>query len=362
MLSKFLARNGHEVTIITTNFELDPDYVNSLKSCGIKIYDFPALFNLSSFLYSPSMKKWLEKNIDTFDIVHLHDFRSYQNAITANYAISKKVPYLLQAHGDIPPIGKKELKFIFELIWGNSLLKNANKVLALTETETNQYKQKGVDEKRIEIVPNGINLLEIVELPKKGEFRHKFNISKDNKIILSLGRLHKIKGIDFLIDVYSELIKDNIEYELMIVGPDEGALDSLIKQVERLKLKNKVHFLGPIYGKTKYAAYIDSDVYVLPSRFDAFPTTILEAWYCGTPVITTTACEISNYVKNAGYVVNFDIQELKQKIIDVTNSDKKTQIQMTNIGKKMVENLFNWQKITKRLEIVYENIVKETTL
>ena len=73
-VSKYLNKQGHEVTIITTDFEFDYEYSNLLTN--VRVIPFKCFLNIGLFLYSPSMKSWLEKNIKNYDIVHLHNYRS----------------------------------------------------------------------------------------------------------------------------------------------------------------------------------------------------------------------------------------------------------------------------------------------
>ena len=73
----------------------------------------------------------------------------------------------------------------------------------------------------------------------------------------------------------------------MIVGPDEGFLPLLKKLITDLDIEDKVLFTGPLYGQEKFSAYIDADVYVLPSVYEIFGITVLEACACGTPVIVS---------------------------------------------------------------------------
>ena len=95
-LSKQLTSMGHNVTILTTTFEYnkeDTDLVDNLTMVPID-YEF----NLALFIYSPKMKKWLDKNITKYDIIHLHELRSYQNNIVIKYAKKYNIPYVLQPH------------------------------------------------------------------------------------------------------------------------------------------------------------------------------------------------------------------------------------------------------------------------
>ena len=132
--------------------------------------------------------------------------------------------------------------------------------------------------------------------PHKGSFKTKYGIGPDEKVILFLGRIHKIKGIDLLIDAFYELSKEMDNIRLVIAGPDGGFLDTLKKQAVALKIQEKIIFTGMIDTTDKLAAYVDAEVYVLPSRYEAFGLTVLEAWACGTPVLLSEGCRISEFL------------------------------------------------------------------
>jgi len=350
-LSKELAKNGHDVTIITSDFEFDKEYAKSIRDEGVEVISFHCKFNIDLFVYSPEIKSWIIENIKRFDIVHMHNFRSYQNNIVSYYARKNNIPYILQAHGSVLPFFKKQiLKKLYDLVWGNEILKNTTKVIALTKMEEKQYKKMGVNKDKIVIIPNTVDLSFFNHLPKKGTFREKYDISLNTKMILYLGRLHKIKGIDLLIDAFSELQKDFPFSKLIIAGPDEGCLKILQNQAEEMNVGNNIIFTGPLYGQDKLAAYIDANVYVLPSLYEAFPNTVLEAWACETPVIVTKECCISDIVLKAGLVVNRDKNHLKSALIDLMDDTKRNHF--SNECKKVIRE-FELANVTKKFEKVY---------
>ena len=355
-LSKHLAERGHEVTIFTTDFELDKDYIQSLD--GIRVVPFHCIANIGLMLISPEMKKQLNGEIGNFDAIHMHNFRSYQNIVAYHYAKKCNIPYVLQARGSVLPFFQKQrLKKIFDLFFGYKILRDASKVIALTKTEIEQYKKMGVDKDKIEIVPNGIDLSEYDNLPGKGEFRRKYSIGDDEKMVLYLGRLHKIKGIDLLVKAFSDLVKELDNVKLVIAGPDDGFLPMLKKQIEDLKIGDKILFTGPLYKRDKLEAYVDADVYVLPSVYETFPNTVLEACACGTPVIVTDRCGIADFVEKVGYVVEYDKDQLREAIFKVLN-DEGLRRRFGEEGRKWVRKDFGWDKVVRKVEEIYEDCIK----
>ena len=350
-LSKHLAKRGHEVTVFTTDFEFDEEYAKSLDA--VRVVPFHCIANMSLMLISPTMKRQLKKEIKDFDVIHMHNFRSYQNVLVHHHAKKYGIPYILQAHGSVLPFFQKQrLKKLYDLVWGYRILKDASKVIALTKMEAEQYKKMGVDEDKIEIVSNGIDLSEYENLPERGGFRKKYLISDDEKIILYLGRIHKIKGVDLLVKAFADLIKELDDVRLVIAGPDDGFLSTLKGQIEDLKIGDRILFTGPLYGMDKLEAYVDADVYVLPSVYETFPVTVLEACACGTPVIVTDRCGIADVVEKVGCVVEYDKEQLRDAIIkNLSNAEVRNRFGEN--GRKLVKEEFNWDKIVKKLENVY---------
>jgi glycosyltransferase involved in cell wall biosynthesis len=355
-LSKQLVNRGHEVTIIATDFEFDEGYAKSL--VNVRIIPFKVTVRIGLFLISLSMKKWLKKEIKNYDVIHLHNLQSYQNNVVYHYARKYGIPYVLQAHGLAPRMMKRSmLKKLYNWVWGYSILKTASKAFALTKMELDEHKEMGVGEDRIEIVPNGIDLSEYEAPPRRGEFRKKYGIKDDEKIVLYLGRIHKIKGIDLLVNAFAEIVEELDNIKLIIVGPDYGFLSILKRQIEGLKIGNKILFTGPIYGRDKLEAYVDADVYVLPSVYEAFPTTVLEAWACGTPVIITDRCGIADIVDGrAGCVVEYDKDQMQNAIIKIL-SDEELRRGFREEGRKLVKNEFGWEGVVLDIEKIYLGLI-----
>lgn len=355
-LSKQLVNRGHEVTIIATDFEFDEGYAKSL--VNVRIIPFKVTVRIGLFLISLSMKKWLKKEIKNYNVIHLHNLQSYQNNVAYHYARKYGIPYVLQAHGLAPRIMKRSmLKKLYNWVWGYSILKTASKAFALTKMELDEHKEMGVGEDKIEIVPNGIDLSEYEAPPRRGEFRKKYGIKDDEKIVLYLGRIHKIKGIDLLVNAFAEIVEELDNVKLIIVGPDDGFLSILKRQIEGLKIGNKILFTGPIYGRDKLEAYVDADVYVLPSVYETFPTTVLEAWACGTPVIITDRCGIADIVDGrAGCVVEYDKDQMRNAIIKIL-SDGELRRGFREEGRKLVKNEFGWERVVLDIEKIYLSLI-----
>lgn len=352
--SKHLALRGHSVTVATTDYLFDADYAKTIEELGVEVIPFKHLFNYCLYIPSPTMKTWCEAHIGDFDIVHLNGTRSYQNTIVMNYAIKKGVPIVLQAHGSIMRIvERKGIKWLYDQVWGNKLLAHTSAFIALSNSEAEAHQRIGISKEKIHILPNGVDLEKFKEFPEKGEFRKKYSIPVDEKVVLYLGRLHKSKGLDLLIEAFADLTLRMENVRLVLVGPDGGFKQDLLKIIADRNIQNKVQFTGLVSERDKYAAFVDSNVFVTP-KFYGFPITFAEACVCGLPIVTTNEGDYLDWINNvAGFSTNYSIREVS-KAMYLILSQKELAAQLSNGCKYLVSNKFNWQKISVDLEHIFQ--------
>jgi glycosyltransferase involved in cell wall biosynthesis len=353
-LSKGLAQRGHEVTIYTSNYKLGWEYINSVPEARVR--SFKTWLSGAKFFITPGMVVQVKRAIKKFNIVHMHNYYTFQNVIVHHYVKKHDIPYVLQAHGSVATYFERgSLKRIFDTIWGYAILKDASKLIAVTPIEAERYKSMGISGDKIEIIPHGIDPTEFEDLPPRGEFRGKYGLTEYQRIILYLGRINKIKGLDLLASAFAGLSGDFHNATLVIAGPDDGYLLALERLIKQLKIEEQVLFTGPIYGREKLQAYVDADVYVLPSSYEIFGITVLEACACGTPVIVTDRCGIANVINGrAGLVVPYDKDQLTNAILHMLDDDKLRR-EFGEKGKLLVREKFNWEKIAEQVENIYSS-------
>ena len=329
---------------------------------GIKVDYFKNIsnrFKLATMLDTPIGAIFRIKNqIRDFDVVHVHEHRQTLSIIACYFARRYGIPYVVQAHGSVLPFFQKEgLKNIFDKVFGFKILHGASKVFALTEVEKEQYLKMGVEEDRIEIVPLGINIEEYSDLPEEGIFREKFNISKDDKLIIFIGRVHEIKGLDLLIDAFKELADSVSDVKLAIVGPDDGYMDALNLRIAECGLSDKVIVTGPLYKKEKQEALVDCDLFVMPSKYESFTTSGLEAMACGKPLVLTKNNHIHDWVDGSvGLACDDDKMSLKDAMAEVLFDEELSKKFGMN-GRRLIQEKYNWDMINEQILNIYESII-----
>ncbi|MDO8578787.1 MAG: glycosyltransferase, partial [Dehalococcoidales bacterium] len=304
-LVRQLSKRGHEVTLYTSDYKLTQEYIAQIP--GVKVRAFRTWLAVANLHVTPGIISAAQKEVRNFDVIHVHNYRTFQNIIVCHYAKHYGVPYVLQSHGGVMPVlQKKGLKVMFDRVVGYKILRNAGKVIAGNVTEVGEYKQMGVDEPRVVVIPPFYNTEEYSALPPVGQFRSKYGI-KEKHIILFLGRIHQIKGIDFLVDAFAELNKVRDDVFLAIVGPDGGYKAEVEEQVNRLNISKKVLFTGLLTGNNKLSAFVDASMLVQTSIYERGPGSPFEAILSGTPIIITKNTGAGEIVgkMDAGYLVDY---------------------------------------------------------
>lgn len=364
-VSKELVERGHEVTVYTSDGNNGNSRITSrVKEVnGIQVHYFRNVSAITAkemkLFITPEMIPLAKRVLQSFDVIHLHEYRSFQNVVIHYYARRSNIPYVLQAHGSLPKIMvKQRLKWAYDVFFGNRLLKDASRVIALSHMEVQQYKNRGVPCERIKVISNGIDLSEFNDLPEKGAFRKKHDIGEGEKLILYLGRIHEIKGVDLLIEAFASLLTDLSSAKLVVAGPDDGHLFICKVLVKKFHIENEVLFVGPLYARDKLEAYVDADVYVLPSRYETFPMSILEACACAKSVVATKVGAMADIIVNGrtGLLVQpNNVSELTGAIKHLLIDEEKAK----KIGfraRERMANVFSIENIVNKLETLYEEI------
>lgn len=366
-ISKELVKKGHSVDVFTTDV-IDND--NRYSPCknpeyieGMRVYRFKNISNRlakKNYPLAPFMFLHFKKIVKEIDIIHLHEYRSFQAVITHFWARYYNIPFILQAHGAVlPNYDKAIFKHLFDLFFGERILRDARKKIAVSNIEKEQYILMGISGDDIEIIPNAIDVSEYAELPMKGIFRKKYGIEDDEKIILYLGRIHKSKGIDFLINSYSELIKSYSKIKLIIAGPNDGYLDNCKKIIYKKQIQNNVIISGPLWREEKKQAFVDANVLVYPCSFEIFGLVPFEALLCGTPVIVSEDCGCGEIIKkaNCGLLIHHNnCTDLTEKIYEMIENGANKNSYVIN-GKNYINSNLNISKIIPKFEMLFEEII-----
>src|SRR4030042_1931989 len=323
-LSQALIQKGHEVTIYTSDFKLDREYIDSLQ--GVKVHPFSCWWNPLGLFFTPGIIAEAKRRLKDFDIIHLHWHRSFQAIVIHHYAKKYGIPYVIDDHGTPHrKVGAKGYKrllwWIFDVTFGPGILRDASRVIAETKVGIDEYRELGVSQNKIALISPPFTIEGFSRLPQPGLFRSKYNI-KEKHIVLFLGRLHWMKGLDFLIESFYELTKSRNDVILVIVGNDDGYKATIDRLIDKLDLPDKVLFTGFLGGDEKLSALVDADMLVQTSVYEQGTGVPFEAILCNTPIIVTRHTGSGENVSkiDAGYLVEYgnnnELRDMIQLILD----------------------------------------------
>jgi glycosyltransferase involved in cell wall biosynthesis len=359
-LSSALARFGHDVTIATTDFEFDREYAKSIEGENLHIIRFHCVASAFSYFISPEMKKWIKTNINHYDVIHLHNFRSYQNNIAYRYAKEHGIPLILQPDASTPRmISRKGLKWLYDILYGYKMLRGATKVIAISEEETIYDQKAGVKAVNLVLIYTGMPVERFENLPAYGRFRKKFAIDPDKFMILYLGRLHKSKGISHVIRAFKEMATTRNDTILIIVGPDSGYRRKLEMEVSNLGLTGRARFIGSVDEEDKIGAYVDADLFVhIVEYMGGVGITPLEAILCGTPVMVSPQCGEIIRKADCGYIVTSTEESELARIMSRALDNYEENRRMIERGQRYIAENLSWDMVARRIEKCYEDCIR----
>ena len=365
-IAKKLSNDGHTLTIYTTDLDFaNTTTFNKKLPRQEKIDNFFIKRShvwFSSFLYfiNPGMYKQMMN--DNNDIIHTVGIRSFQSLIAAIVSKRKKIPLIISDQGGLtthPDLKKSSFKkkFLIQLQKPmlNFIINQASKIVV-----ANDYEKKiflpFCNESKITIVKNGIDLNEVNS--SNVNFRQKYMI--EDKFILFLGRFHKVKGIDTLLEAIS-LIKNNPllnELKIVIMGVDFGYESKMEETIKKLNLSKNVLVIKKPLREYVISAYKECEFLVLPSRWELSPLTPLEGFAHKKAVISTTAHGIPFTVthnENSLLVEPSNAKKLSEAILELLKDPFRCK-KLGESGFNMVQTVGNSDRMVDDLFLVYEEV------
>ncbi len=221
--------------------------------------------------------------------------------------------------------------------------KSADKIIVPSFYLKNMVQQWGIPEKKIKVVYNAVET--------KKQVPERIDIKGD--IILSIGRLVPWKGFDALIEIIPDLIKENPNFRLLIVGEGEERKNLELK-IDNLKLKDRVRLMGRVDHSDISFYFRAADIFILNSEYEGLSHTILEAMQYGIPVIASNKGGNPELIKDGfnGFLIEYDNQEQLKRAILKLWRDKNLQKRFTHNSKKKLKQFSFEKMIEKTLEVL----------
>ena len=207
------------------------------------------------------------------------------------------VPYVLAPNGTAPNIESRRFaKRVFDATFGDDVTRHASRVLATTEAERRQLQDLGVEDARIRLVPNPIDLEEFETPPRAGGFRARLGLA--GPVVAFLGKITPRKRVDHLIRAFARSAHPGAT--LVVAGNDMGAASSARAAAREAGVADRTHFVGLLEGAARLELLADADVVVYPSEHEIFGLVPLEALLTGTPVVVSDDSGCGEVVGSVG--------------------------------------------------------------
>ncbi|NEQ38353.1 MAG: glycosyltransferase [Okeania sp. SIO3I5] len=327
---------------------------------GVEIRCFAnKLKNDKLFFVSNKLKLYIEQYPS--DLVILNAVFHPSVYVLSRFLKKLQIPYLACPHDPYhPSIFSKNahLKWPYWYLLESSMLRQAKAIQVLDIRHGEFLRRLRIKTPVIE-VPNGFHPEDV--LPESKLQWRKNSPPK----LLFLGRIdYYNKGLDLLLEAFAQIvIEKNIDAHLTIQGPDWGDRKMLEKKGEKLGISEKLSFLKPDFRVSPSSIIINYDIFCLPSRFEGFGLSALEAMLAGRVLLVSEVGGIAPHVSlsGCGVVVKSEIVSIKNGLEKLLECRSEWQ-EMGMAGRRYVLENLHWQQIASTALEEYKQILASSNM
>ena len=361
-MCRALSERGVEVLLATTDAQLAPEKVRMETPTEYKDVStifFPSQWG-DSFKFSQQMSVWLDKNVNAFDLVHIHAVFNHSSLTAARACRRNDVPYIVRPLGTLDPWSmqrKRIIKTAFWFVTGRRMMQEAAAVHYTTKAEMLAV-ENSLSLNHGAVVPLGIELEDQLASSRNTERR----VLPEEPYVLVMSRIHPKKGLEVLIDAFVEVSKSSefSKWQLILAG--DGAseyVSSLKHKAQATDASHLIHFPGWLDGEDKKAYLRHASLLVLPSFQENFGLCVLEALSNGTPVLVSPHVNLAETVAaaGAGWIADVNKDALAKTLKEALSSEA----ELTKRGQagEELSKRFGWPQIADELVSLYKGVVGE---
>lgn len=356
-----LADQGVEVFVSTTNANGESklnvpvnQFQQLAKNYNVKYYDDTIVGRFSwQFFFN------IAADIKACDVVKVEDIFSTYVPITLFFSVFYKKKVMLSVRGVLSRWALNSRKKIFKQLWLFFFIRPFRNYIVWHATSLDEKDDinRSFPSSNVVVVPNGVNAEDYRKTPilSRSQYFSLFGISlpDDNQVIVSMGRLHKVKGFKVLIEAFSMLHNENPKIVLLIAGDDDGVGEELSLMIHRLGLINAVFLLGNLSGNKKIQFLAGADIFALTSYSENFGNVYLEALASGTPILATEGTpwrDIGRF--GCGVSTDYTPDNIKNALRDMLAGDL---VKMRESSFSYANN-FTWNSIAAKIRVELEAI------
>jgi glycosyltransferase involved in cell wall biosynthesis len=323
---------------------------------------FPNFSNRLAYRYQAflplGLDAFMSDHAGRFDVAHIHACRNFPGVIAARHLRRHKIPYVLAPNGTAPLIERRRLlKRGFDVLFGRRVMRDASRVLAVSDAERRQFGELGVRPSAIAVIPNPVDLDEFHAAADGDRFRAAFQLPA-GPLVLFLGKITPRKGLDVLVRAFAALAS-RTPASLVIAGNDMGGGAEARQLAASLGIGERMQMTGLLAGRDRLDALTAAAVVVYPSQHEIFGLVPLEALLCGTPVIVAGDSGCGEIVRatGGGQVVAYGDASALASAIDTALADLPAWRDAASRAGAVVRDKYGDDTVCAQVEAMYEEMV-----
>jgi glycosyltransferase involved in cell wall biosynthesis len=298
---------------------------------------------------------------DDFDLIHIHSLWNFTVTWAAAAARKAKIPYVITPMGMLSEACLRQRRYALKRGYAGAFdrrtIEGAARLHFLNEDEMQSSQNGWFQSPEYFLAPNGIEVNP--ECVRPGAFRDRYPELEGRRIMLFLGRLHAIKGLDLQLEALDRLKSKYPDLIWVLVGPDEGEWRRLDSRIRKMGLAEKVKWMGPVMGDDRFAALVDADVVLQTSFYECQSVTVNEALAVGAPLVVTDSINYSEVQScGAGLVVKSDAAELANAIDSILQAPDKGE-EMRIAGRRFATEELSWSRIASVVQAAYSEAIQD---
>ena len=176
-------------------------------------------------------------------------------------------------------------------------------------------------------------------------------------VVLFVGRVHELKGLEPLLRAFAQARQRVPDARLVIVGRDDGYLGRMLGLAQELAIADRFYFVGPLYRAEALPAYIDCNLFcITPTHYEETSLAALTACACGRPVLINDRCDIPWLEDDqGGRCVPHSVANLAHAMINMLADPDGLEKQGRN-ARRMIEERFVWPRVLDQVEDMYRGV------
>jgi len=312
-------------------------------------------------IYRGQLRSVLTRIACSSMIVHSHGIWTAESYFSANVAATTARPHVVSCRGMLEPWAmqfRRLKKRIALFAYQRKVLSQAALIHATSEAEVTSIRSLGLTNP-IAMVPNGVDLQVESRWSCKAALQERWPQLTGKRIVLFHSRLHRKKGVDELLEVWSSIAERHPDWVLVLSGHDEEAYVKRHRLSASLDHRRLV-YLGHLERSIGHQLLGAASLMVLPSYSENFGNVVAEAFAHGVPVITTdnTPWQGIN-LQNAGACIPMNAAALFQAMDTICGLDEPELMAMGQSGRRWMERDYSWSTAAAQIQASYRWILGE---